>query len=143
MKWRDSRAVGTPNAGSLENGVRLPSSGAGYYTYNPATQAAPGRLRPHLGHRAAGARGDRPRGVVGADAPEAAALGIGDLSRETGGPFTGPVVGHQSHQNGLDVDIRLVRRDGARGGRGRPSTYDRALTQASSTGSSHGAPRWS
>ena len=39
------------------------------------------------------------------------------------------MVGHVSHQNGLDVDIRLPRRDGAEAGAG-PATYDRALTQA-------------
>ncbi len=40
--WRDSVAHGTPNAGSLEGGVRLPAEGPGYYTYNPATQEPPG-----------------------------------------------------------------------------------------------------
>jgi len=129
VKWRDSRAVGTPNAGRLENGVRLPSSGAGYYTYNPATQEPPGGS-------------DRTWGTArlvhevidlgewwARTHPKRPLLGIGDLSRETGGPFTGPVVGHQSHQNGLDVDIRLVRRDGAQAAAGAGS-YDRALTQA-------------
>lgn len=129
VEWRDSHAHGTPNAGSLERGVRLPAQGPGYYTYNPATQEPPGgadrtwgtttlvRELLSLGEWWARTHPDQPL------------LGIGDLSRETGGPFTGPVVGHQSHENGLDVDIRLVRRDGSQAPVG-PDSYDRALTQA-------------
>lgn len=128
VHWRDSRAIGTPNAGSLENGVRLPVRGTGFYTYNPATQEPPGGSDRtwgtakliheviDLGEWWARTHPERPR------------LGIGDLSRETGGPFTGPVVGHVSHQNGLDVDIRLVRSDGAERAAD-PASYDRALTQ--------------
>jgi murein endopeptidase len=129
VEWRDSRAVGTPNAGSLENGVRLPASGVGYYTYNPATQEPPGGSDRTWGT----ARLVRELIDLGKwwarTHPKQPPLGIGDLSRETGGAFHGPVVGHQSHQNGLDVDIRLVRRDGAQASVD-PSTYDRALTQA-------------
>ncbi len=129
VAWRNSVAIGTPNAGGLVNGVRLPSSGTGYYTYDPATQRPPGGA-------------DRTWGTdrlvheildLGAwwarSHPKQPRLGIGDLSREHGGPFTGPVVGHVSHQNGLDVDIRLPRRDG-REASADPSTYDRAFTQA-------------
>ncbi len=112
--WRDSRAVGTPNAGSLVNGVRLPASGVGYYTYNPATQQPPGGPDRTWGT----ARLVREVIDLGRwwarTYPKQPPLGIGDLSRPSGGAFHGPVVGHQSHQNGLDVDIRLVRRDGAR-----------------------------
>jgi murein endopeptidase len=61
--------------------------------------------------------------------PKRPRLGIGDLAQEHGGPFLGPVVGHVSHQNGLDVDIRLVRADG-REAAVDPGSYDRALTQA-------------
>lgn len=129
VEWRDSRAVGTPNAGSLENGVRLPASGVGYYTYNPATQQAPGGADRTWGT----ARLVRELIDLGRwwarTHPKQPPLGIGDLSRPSGGAFHGPVVGHQSHQNGLDVDIRLVRRDGAQAAVD-PSTYDRALTQA-------------
>ena len=129
VEWRQSIAHGTPNAGSLEGGVRLPTEGPGYYTYNPATQAPPGgegriwgtaalvRQVIDLGGWWARTQPDRPR------------LGVGDLAQEHGGPFTGPVVGHASHENGLDVDIRLVRADGAERSVG-PESYDRALTQA-------------
>lgn len=128
IEWRDSKAIGTPNAGRLVNGVLLPALGEGFYTYNPATQETPGG-------------GDRQWGTAGLvreilalgrwwarHHPNQPRLGIGDLSRPEGGHFPGPGVGHASHQNGLDVDIRLPRRDGVEG----PATaanYDRALTQ--------------
>jgi hypothetical protein len=126
--WRDSVAHGTPNAGSLEGGVRLPAEGPGYYTYNPATQEPPGG-RDRTWGTAMLVREVRSvaRWWAGAH-PDAPRLGIGDLSRESGGSFTGPAVGHASHQNGLDVDVRLVRRDGTEAAVD-PGTYDRALTQ--------------
>ncbi|MBH0178741.1 MAG: hypothetical protein HP491_12960 [Nitrospira sp.] len=42
-------------------------------------------------------------------------IGIGDISRENGGPFwhlTTNVLEHDEHQNGLDFDVRYVRNDG-------------------------------
>ena len=126
--WRDSLAHGTPNAGSLTGAVRLPAEGPGYYTYNPATQEAPGGDDRTWG-TAMLVREIRAVAKWWAAAhPNAPRLGIGDLSRQAGGAFTGPIVGHASHQNGLDVNIRLVRRDGAERAVD-PSTYDRALTQ--------------
>jgi len=129
VDWHESLAHGTPNSGSLEGGVRLPSEGPGFYTYNPATQEPPGgeartwgtaalvHQMIDLGEWWARTHPKRPR------------LGIGDLAQEHGGPFLGPVVGHASHENGLDVDIRLVRGDG-RESAADPTTYDPALTQA-------------
>ncbi len=129
VSWRASTAHGTPNGGSLTGGVQLPARGTGFYTYNPATQRPPGgsdrrwgtatlvRQILDVSHWWAATHPNEPR------------LGIGDLSRPDGGHFPGPVVGHASHQNGLDVDIRLPRRDGVEG----PATeqnYDRELTQA-------------
>jgi hypothetical protein len=128
VEWRESTAVGTPNAGRLINGVLLPALGDGFYTYNPATQKSPGGA-------------DRQWGTAGLVReilelgrwwarrhPNEPRLGIGDLSKPEGGRFSGPGVGHASHQNGLDVDIRLPRRDGVEG----PVTaanYDPRLTQ--------------
>lgn len=129
VEWRESLALGTPNGGSLRGGVRLPAEGPGYYTYNPATQSAPGGEDRTWGTAAL------VRELIALGAwweaahPGAPRLGVGDLSRPSGGPFSGPVVGHASHQNGLDVDIRLVRRDGAEG-RVDAGSYDRELTQA-------------
>lgn len=125
IAWRRSTAHGTPNAGWLENGVRLPVEGEGFYTYSPITGQPPGgpdrrygtdtlvRHLIDLGRWWAQTHPDAPR------------LGIGDLSRPGGGGFHDA---HQSHQNGLDVDIRLPRADG-REDRSDPSTYSRRLTQ--------------
>jgi Penicillin-insensitive murein endopeptidase len=124
IAWRDSLALGTPNAGRLVNGVRLPVEWPGLYTYDPQTQRPPGSpLRTwgtatlvrdvlDLGEWWARTHPNQPR------------LGIGDASLETGGP----AIGHASHENGLDVDIRLPRADGVEGPAD-PSTYDRELTQ--------------
>ncbi|WP_217913735.1 penicillin-insensitive murein endopeptidase [Miltoncostaea marina] len=129
VEWRESLALGTPNAGALHNAVRLPAEGPGYYTYDPATQRPPGGAERTWG-TAALVRQVMDLGVWWeATHPEQPRLGVGDLSRPGGGPFTGPVVGHASHQNGLDVDIRLVRRDGAESSVD-AATYDRELTQA-------------
>ncbi|WP_217923214.1 penicillin-insensitive murein endopeptidase [Miltoncostaea oceani] len=128
VEWRESLALGTPNGGALRDAVRLPSEGPGYYTYNPATQSPPGGSDRTWG-TAAVVRQVIDLGVWWeATQPGRARLGIGDLSRRDGGSFTGPVVGHASHQNGLDVDIRLVRSDDAEAQVG-PDSYDRAATQ--------------
>jgi Putative peptidoglycan binding domain/Penicillin-insensitive murein endopeptidase len=53
-------------------------------------------------------------------------VGIGDISRRGGGPFAG----HRSHQRGVDVDIRLMRKDGKEAGVNYQSPeYSRLLTQ--------------
>lgn len=128
VRWRDSVSHGTPNAGWLEDGVQLPVEGAGFYTYNPATQRYPEAPDRRWGND------ELVRELIDLGRwwqrrhPSGPRLGIGDLSRPGGGPFLGPVVGHASHQNGLDVDIRLVRTDEAEAAAD-PSTYDRELTQ--------------
>jgi Penicillin-insensitive murein endopeptidase len=126
ISYRPSIAHGTPNAGSLAGGNRLPIRGTGYYTYNPQTGEPPGgperrfgtellvRNLVELGEWWARTYPNRPR------------LGIGDLSNRDGGPFRDA---HLSHQNGLDVDIRLPRKDGVEGA-AHPGNYDRELTQA-------------
>jgi hypothetical protein len=120
-----SLALGLPNAGRLQDGVRLPLHAPGYYTYNPDTQRPPGGPERQWGTAML------VRQVVALGAwwaathPEAPRLGIGDLSLRHGGPFDSD---HASHQNGLDVDIRLPRRDGVEGP-ATPARYDRALTQ--------------
>ena len=91
VDWRDSKALGTANAGSLVNGVQLPPEGPGYYTYNPTTQEPPGGADRTWGTATTirelldlGAWWERAH-------PGAPRLGIGDIAREHGGPFTGPV----------------------------------------------------
>ena len=123
-----SLALGTPNAGSLSGGVQLPVSGTGYYTYDPATQNGPQAPDRRWGTATLVSQIMDLGEWWKRTHPDLPPLGIGDLSRQHGGPFTGPGVGHSSHQNGLDVDVRLPRSDRVEGP-ANPGTYDRALTQ--------------
>jgi murein endopeptidase len=126
IRWLDSRAVGSPSAGRLVRGVRLPAEAADYFTWDPLLHSAPNR---------AGRRWGTDRlvrvvlRVVRAYArahPHAPRVGIGDLSRPRGGPF-GPK--HASHQNGLDVDVYYPRRDGRERPPRRVAQIDRRLAQ--------------
>ena len=113
IEWRESTPIGAPSAGRLEDGVKLPSAGARFFTWDPIQRQSPNR-----GWRRWGT--DRlvrtTLGVVREFArahPNAPRIGIGDLSRPHGGDF-GPrygLPGHASHQNGLDVDLYYPRLD--------------------------------
>ncbi len=118
IDWRRSHAIGLPYAGSLAGGVRLPREGVHFFTWDPVLRRSPDRPWRRYGT-------DRLvrtlLAVIGAYAaahPQAARVGIGDLSRPHGGDF-GPEfggIGHASHQNGLDADVyypRLDRRERA------------------------------
>jgi murein endopeptidase len=113
IRWRDSRALGSPAGGALVRGVRLPPGGSTFFTWDPLLHRRPDRAWRRWG------TDDLVRLVLhvaseyAADHPRAPRLGIGDLSRRRGGWF-GPR--HASHQNGLDVDVyypRLDRREQA------------------------------
>ena len=124
VQWRESIAHGTANSGWLERGVILPDDGPGFYTYDPYTQAPPNRRERRNGTAML------VREIIALGKwwelahPGGPRLGIGDLSHEGGGRFEL----HESHENGLDVDIRLPRADG-REARVGPDSYDRRLTQ--------------
>jgi Penicillin-insensitive murein endopeptidase len=125
VAWRESEASGSANSGRLVNGVRMPDEWPGLYTYDPQTQRPPGSHDRTWG-TAALVRGMLDLGGWWARTyPDQPRLGIGDLSLREGGP----IIGHASHENGLDVDIRLVRADGRERGVD-AATYDRELTQA-------------
>jgi murein endopeptidase len=107
IEWQDSVALGTPAAGSLQGGVKLPAAGRHYFTWDPILHSQPNRgwrrwgtdelVRTLLDVIRAYAR----------DHPHAPRVGIGDLSRPEGGSF-GPEfggIGHATHQNGLDADV--------------------------------------
>jgi murein endopeptidase len=124
--WRASEALGTPGAGRLIRGVRLPAAGRDFFTWDPVLHRRPDRSRRRWGT-------DRLVRLVlrvvhdyALAHPEAPRVGIGDLSRPRGGPF-GPK--HATHQNGLDVDVYYPRFDR----RERPprvaSQIDRPLAQ--------------
>jgi murein endopeptidase len=108
IRWRDSRALGVPGAGQLVRGVRLPTAGRSFFTWDPVLRRAPNR-----GWRRWGTD-DLVRAVLrvarefASAHPDAPRLGIGDLSLRRGGYF-GPK--HATHQNGLDVDVYYPRLD--------------------------------
>jgi hypothetical protein len=113
IEWRDSVAVGSPEAGSLVRGVKFPAAGRGFFTWDPIQ-----RERPNRGWRRWGTD-DLVRTVLRVlrdfrdDHPAAPRIGVGDLSRPRGGDF-GPeygFIGHATHQNGLDADIYYPRLD--------------------------------
>jgi hypothetical protein len=124
IRWRESIAHGAATAGWLTHGVQLPIEGPGFYSYSPYTQEYPNTPERRYG------TAELVRHIIATGKwwnvrhPTQPRLGIGDLSRKDGGRFDG----HASHQNGLDVDIRLPRRDG-REGPANPGNYDRELTQ--------------
>jgi murein endopeptidase len=131
IRWRRSRALGKPWAGRLVRGVRLPPEGRLFFTWDPVRHVSPNRAY----RRYATARLIRMiLGVLRAHAaeyPDAPRVSVGDLSRRNGGDF-GRRFGspdHESHQNGLDVDIYYPRRDGREREPRRPAQIDRPLAQ--------------
>jgi Penicillin-insensitive murein endopeptidase len=112
-RWRDSVALGTPSAGRLLRGVRLPAGGPAFFTWDPLTHES-----PSPGWRRNGTDGLvrivlRVLRRFASEHPRAPRIGVGDLSRPHGGSFGpewgGP--GHVSHQNGLDIDVYFPRHD--------------------------------
>jgi len=125
IAWHESEAHGNANAGGLVNGVRMPDTWPGLYTYDPQTQRLPGSPDRTWGTAFLVREVLDLGGWWSRTHPRQPRLGVGDLSLREGGP----IIGHASHENGLDVDIRLVRGDGVEGPAD-PATYDRELTQA-------------
>jgi murein endopeptidase len=128
---RQSIALGLPWNGSLLRGVRLPGQGLHYFTWDPVRRRSPDRPWRRYGT-------DRLVRVLlqvidayAAAHPDAARVGVGDLSRPHGGDFGIRYgwPGHVSHQNGLDVDVYYPRRDRSERAPTRPDQIDRALAQ--------------
>jgi len=131
ITWRESTPVGLWWAGRLRDGVQLPAEGLDWFTWDPVLKRSPGR-----GWRRWGT--DRlVRTVVDVLAgyrlahPGAPRVGVGDLSRPRGGDFgvRYGILGHASHQNGLDVDVYYPRTDGRERRPYKPSQVDRRLAQ--------------
>jgi murein endopeptidase len=113
IHWHRSSALGTPASGGLVRGVQLPAGGPTFFTWDPLLHRRPDRGWRRWGTDALVRVVLRVVATYAADHPDAARVGIGDLSRRRGGWF-GPR--HVSHQNGLDVDVyypRLDRRERA------------------------------
>jgi predicted Zn finger-like uncharacterized protein len=131
IRWRRSIAVGSPSAGRLIRGVRLPAQGPAFFTWDPVLRRSPNRPWRRWGT-------DRLGRVLLAVAreyrvahPNAPRMAIGDLSRPHGGDFGtrfGPI-GHASHQNGLDADVYYPRADRRERAPRYASQIDRRLSQ--------------
>jgi murein endopeptidase len=109
-------AVGVPEAGSLVRGVRFPSEGSAFFTWDPIRREQPNRTWRRWGtdntvrSTLAVLRG------FARDHPKAPRVGVGDLSVRGGGDFgpeVGGGIGHATHQNGLDVDVYYPLKSGA------------------------------
>jgi murein endopeptidase len=131
VRWRSSRSLGTPTAGTLVRGVVLPPWGVEHVTWDPVVRRSPSRAWRQVG-------GDRLVRLVLAVAaafrrehPAAPRLLVGDLSRPRGGDF-GPRfggLGHVSHENGLDADVYYPRLDRSESPPQRPAQVDLRLAQ--------------
>jgi murein endopeptidase len=132
VRWRDSVAVGSPEAGRLERGVRLPAAGPAHFTWDPVLKRRPNRDWRRWGTDDLVRTTLRVLREFERRHPRAPPVGVGDLSLPRGGPFgpdVGGGIGHATHQNGLDVDVYYPRRDRRlRPPRG-PAQVDLALAQ--------------
>lgn len=126
-----SIAVGSPNAGSLVNGLQLPATGPDWVTYDPILGGIPNRPDRRWGT-------DRLLAFLlyvlrdyRLANPGAPPVVIGDLSRPRGGPFGSDYggLGHVSHQNGLDADVFYPRLDRTLQPPVEVAQVDRALAQ--------------
>jgi murein endopeptidase len=127
IRWQESRALGSPAAGHLIRGVRLPAGGPTFFTWDPLLHRRPDRPWRRWGTDALVRLVLRVAARYAEEHPHAPRLGIGDLSRRQGGPF-GPR--HASHQNGLDVDVYYPRLDRRERAPRSAAAIDRRLSQA-------------
>jgi murein endopeptidase len=131
VEWKQSRSLGKPWAGRLVNGVRLPSEGETYFTWDPVLKTVPNRPWRRWGSDRLLRTIFRVLDQYFAANPEAPRVAIGDLSRPKGGIFDERFggKGHASHQNGLDVDVYYPRLDREERAPRTPAEVDRALSQ--------------
>jgi hypothetical protein len=107
ISWHRATSVGLPYAGSLVHGTQLPLRGPHWVTWNPITDSVPNAPKRLYGNEQTIRAIVSVTGAYRAEHPHAPRVVIGDISREGGGPMDD----HLSHQNGLDVDVYLPRRD--------------------------------
>jgi protein MpaA len=129
--WHSSRSLGLPWDGRLVRGVQLPEEGGTYFTWDPVLEQSPDRPWRRWGNDRLIRLLLRVLADYSDAHPEAARVGVGDISRPRGGVFDERFGGrgHASHQNGLDVDVYYPRLDGQELGTTRPSQIDRPLAQ--------------
>jgi murein endopeptidase len=131
IEWKRSVAVGSPSAGTLVRGVRLPAEGEHFFTWDPVKRRSPNRAWRRWGTDTMVRLVLRIAREYGEAHPHAPRMAVGDLSRPRGGDF-GPqfgYIGHASHQNGLDVDVYYPRADRRERAPKDASEIDRRLSQ--------------
>ena len=82
--WRRSKAVGKPWRGRLVRGVKLPSYGADWFTFDWGTRSVPNRIWRRYGHERLVRMLLRVVGEFRLAHPNAPRVGIADLSRTRG-----------------------------------------------------------
>jgi murein endopeptidase len=131
IAWHHSTSIGSPSAGGLQDGVRLPASGDAFFTWDPVKRRSPNRAWRRWGTDRLVRMVLRVAREYRAAHPHAPRMAVGDLSRPRGGDF-GPrfgYIGHASHQNGLDVDVYYPRADGRERAPRYASQINRDLSQ--------------
>jgi murein endopeptidase len=131
ISWRASVALGEPWDGRLRNGVKLPPEGPDWFTWDPILRQGPNRAWRRWGTDALIRTLTKVLREFRSANPDAPRVGVGDLSRPPGGPFTRRYggLGHSSHQNGLDVDVYYPLRDGRERAPDAPREVDEPLAQ--------------
>jgi hypothetical protein len=106
-RYRHSIALGLPYAGHLESGVQLPALARHYYTWDFPKHHSPSRGWRRWGTAKLVHTIIAVTTAYAKAHPHAPRIGIADMSKPHGGPFGAEKgsLGHDSHQNGLDVDI--------------------------------------
>jgi murein endopeptidase len=103
VHYRDSSAIGTPAAGSLVSGVKLPREGRHYFTWDPVLHESPSPSWRRWGTDGLVRTVLRVIHEYARAHPRAPRVGVGDLSLRHGGyfgPEVGGGIGHATHQNG-------------------------------------------
>ena len=121
----ESRALGLPQHGRLFCGAQLPAGDDALVSWDGVRDQSPNRAWRRWGTQKLINTID----LIALDYRERYPIGprlvVGDLSRTRGGKLDG----HDSHQNGLDVDIYYPRRDGLETSPDRVSLVDRRRAQ--------------
>jgi Penicillin-insensitive murein endopeptidase/Zinc carboxypeptidase len=126
-----SRSLGLPWEGHLVGGVELEAEGEHFFTWDGVRNRRPNRDWRRYGSARLVSTLRRVLGEYAAANPDASRVGVGDLSRPSGGEFGRRFggAGHASHQNGLDVDVFYPRLDRRERPPRVPRQIDRRLAQ--------------
>jgi murein endopeptidase len=124
-------AAATPAEGRLRQAVQLPADSFDFVTWDPVLKQTPNRSWRRWGTTKLVTTTEIVLRQYRDAHPDAPRVLVGDLSRRHGGFFGRRYggLGHQSHQNGLDVDVYYPRADGLERAALRPEQVDRVLAQ--------------